>query len=221
MTVVLIVEDQRLFAEAIRDVLEKDGFIVPEIAGTGEEALRTAKECEPDLVLLDLRLPDDDGFSVGQAIMEACPDVKVVILTAMRDANMLQRSIRRGFHGYLTKDTPISQMLVSIKAVLQGQVVVPQKLAKVAAGHRTPEQQHAALLISQLSEREREVLGLLVVGSTSADIAVRLGISPNTVRTHMQNLLTKLQVHSRLEAAAFAVRHGVVDPVGPRGEPLV
>jgi DNA-binding NarL/FixJ family response regulator len=105
-------------------------------------------------------------------------------------------------------------------AILGGDVVIPQRLAASSLGARTAEEESARLLEGQLTPREREVLGLLVEGASSEQIAVRLTVSPNTVRTHIQNVLTKLQVRSRLEAAAFAVRWGIV-PVGPEHQPVV
>jgi two-component system, NarL family, nitrate/nitrite response regulator NarL len=107
----------------------------------------------------------------------------------------------------------------SIQAVLNGNVIMPKQLARAAAGDQSPEEQHAAMLVKQLTDRERQVLQLLAEGSSGVQIAARLAISPNTVRTHVQSILTKLQVHSRLEAAAFAVRHGLIRTPGDRRSP--
>lgn len=103
----------------------------------------------------------------------------------------------------------MAQFVDSIKAAMSGQLVVPHRLAARAAGARSSEERDASLLAEQLTKRERDVLRMLVEGARSEAIAKRMSISPNTVRTHVQNILTKLQVHSRLEAAAFAVRHGL------------
>ena len=213
---ILIVEDHKLFAEVIRSTLEGLGMRVIEVAHSGDQALSTATREQPDLVLLDLGLPDEDGLSVGKKIIDACPDSKVVAVTALSDSRAVTEAIRLGFAGYVTKDTPVTQFVSSVRAVLNGQVVMPAKLAKAAAGGRSKEEQEAALLATQLTDRERELLTLLVQGLNSKEIAVRLSISPNTVRTHVQSILTKLQVHSRLEAAAFAVRYGLVKTPGER-----
>ncbi len=207
----LIVDDHTLFAEAIRPTLEGLGLIVIGVASSGREAMQAVRDQRPDLVLVDLGLPDQSGLVVGRMILEERPGTKVLALTALEDPHAVKEAIRAGFHGYLTKDTSVSQFADAITAALGGQVVVPHRLAPRATGARTPEEQNAAFLAEQLTRREREVLALLVEGASGHAIAERLRISPNTVRTHIQSILTKLQVHSRLEAVTFAVRHGIVE----------
>jgi two-component system nitrate/nitrite response regulator NarL len=213
---ILIVEDHKLFAEVIRTTLEGLGMYVVDVVHTGGEGVARATKEQPDMVLLDLGLPDEDGLSVGKKIIDACPNAKVVAVPALPDSRAVTEAIRLGFQGYVTKDTPVTQFVSSVRAVLNGQVVMPAKLAKAATGGRSKEEQEAELLATQLTDRERELLLLLVQGLNSKEIAVRLSISPNTVRTHVQSILTKLQVHSRLEAAAFAVRYGLVKTPGER-----
>ena len=118
--------------------------------------------------------------------------------------------MRLGFIGYITKDVSLSQFITSIEAALNGQSVIPHRTARSVAGAVSPEEENAALRIRQLTARERDVLTLLVRGTNSGAIARELSVSINTVRSHVQNILAKLQVHSRLEAAAFAVRYGAV-----------
>lgn len=180
------------------------------VASTVEEALLAEKREQPDVILVDLGLPDGDGISLGRTIVAERPDAKVIALTALNDPKAVGDALRAGFAGYLTKDTPLTQFVAMIEAAVAGQVVIPQRLAAAAAGARTAEERHASLLAEQLSPRERQVLLLLAEGASSEDIASRLTVSPNTVRTHVQSILTKLQVHSRLEAATFAVRYGIV-----------
>lgn len=175
------------------------------IASTGKEAIERAWATEPDVVLLDMGLPDQGGLQVGMAILERLPDTKVIALTALQDPRFAQEAIKVGFTGYITKDADITQFVSTLRSVLAGNAVIPHRLATSRA--RT---EHDAA-IDQLTSRELEVLALLARGFTSAKIAAELGIAWNTVRTHIQSILTKLQIHSRLEAAAFAVRHGLVD----------
>jgi DNA-binding NarL/FixJ family response regulator len=209
---VLIVDDHKLFAEAIRSALSRDkGMEVVAVAGTAKEGLEAAKKGRPDVALVDLALPDENGIQLGRQILENCPGTIVLAVTGMSDPQLLREAMKAGLHGYLTKDTPMARFVESIEAAMNGHVVVPHKLAARAAGARTGEERDASLLAEQLTSRERDVLGLLVEGRRSDEIATKLSISPNTVRTHIQNILTKLQVHSRLEAAAFAVRHGMVN----------
>lgn len=207
---VVIVDDHVLFAEAIRPVLSSNGMDVLEVVTTAGGAMEAVTREGPDLVLMDLVLPDESGVEVGRRILERCPGTRVVAVTALSDARLLQEAIKAGFHGYVTKDTPVSRFVDSIRAAMSGDIVVPHRLAARAAGARSRNESDASLLAEQLTPRERDVLALLVEGAQSEDIAAVLSISPNTVRTHIQNILTKLQVHSRLEAAAFAVRCGLV-----------
>lgn len=210
---VLIVEDQTLFAEAVRVALgNQDGVDVVGIAGTAEEAFELLPLTHPDLVLLDLGLPDRSGLAVGREMLAKHPEMKVLALTALRDGGAAREALRAGFSGYLTKDTDVGRLVRAIEAAVSGEVTISRQVSRQAAGGRGRD--GIALMVAQLTERERDVLGLLAEGADSQTIADRCHISKNTVRTHVQSILAKLNVHSRLEAAAFAVRHGVV----PTGE---
>ena len=210
---VLIVDDHQLFAEAVQITLEDFGMDVEGIATTAEEGLRAARALLPDVILLDIGLPDRSGLAVGQILIDELPDTKVVGVTALDDARTVEEARRIGFSGYLTKDTPIAQFARSLQAAIDGTVVISRP-------RRTPQDdddEEAVLLARQLTPRELEVLGLLVEGMSSKDIAGTLSISTNTVRTHIENILTKLQVRSRLEAVAFAVRHRIISVDRRRG----
>jgi two-component system, NarL family, nitrate/nitrite response regulator NarL len=197
-----------LFAEAIRSALEDAGMDAVGVVTSGRAALAHLEDDRPDVVLLDVGLPDRSGLAVGREILESWPEAKLMVLTALDDPKAVEEAMRAGFRGYLTKDTPVSRFVSSIEAIVAGQVVFPHRFARTA--QRAGSGDSVWLLISQLTPREREVLGLLVEGADGRTIATRLGISRNTVRTHVQSILTKLQVHSRLEAATLAVRHRVV-----------
>lgn len=215
MTRVLIVDDHLLFGDAIKPTLAAAGLEVIAVARTGAEGLEEARRHRPELVLVDLGLPDRDGMDVATQILLECADTKVVVVTALDDARFVAEALRRGLHGYLTKDTPLSRFLSGVRAAIDGQVVVPKGLAAAAViGGRRRDM--VSVLADQLTSREREVLGLLVEGMDGRAIANQLTISTNTVRTHIQSILTKLQVHSRLEAATFAVRNRLVDRPGER-----
>jgi two-component system nitrate/nitrite response regulator NarL len=207
---VLIVDDQRLFADVICSALESRGVQVVGVAGDAKQALDMWRATRPDVVLVDVGLPDESGVEVGKRILAEHSGTKVLIVTALNDARVVGDALRAGFAGYLTKDTPLSRFLEQIEAALRGEVVVPHRISAGANSHRTPEQRHASFLAEQLSVRELDVLRLLAEGAQTGDMARRLEISTNTVRTHVQSILTKLQVHSRLEAATFAVRFGIV-----------
>ncbi len=183
------------------------------VAPTAEDAFVAVERDRPDLILMDLGLPDQSGLAAGKAILERFPDAKILALTARNDHWAVEEALQIGFHGYVTKNTAVEEFVQAVRTVSAGQVVLPRRLS---SGNGRSEDENAALMAEQLTPREREVLTLLVQGASGDAIARPLGISPNTVRTHVQSILTKLQVHSRLEAAAFAVRHHLVsDPVGP------
>lgn len=208
---VLMVDDERLFADVIATILDAAGMQVVAVATTAAEGLKAARRHRPELALLDLHLPDGSGLELGRQILDEMPDTKVLALTAVRESKAVGETLRSGFHGYVTKDTPLTNFVPLINAAMNGQVVIPHRVAAAAAGARSKDERHAAMLAEQLSPREREVLAQLVEGATSPEMADRFGVSPNTIRTHVQSILTKLQVHSRLEAATYAVRYGLID----------
>jgi DNA-binding NarL/FixJ family response regulator len=211
---VLLVDDHILFAEAIRLAMESRGMEVVDVVQTAQQALPAVRRLRPDLVLLDIGLPDGSGLDVGEAILEEVRDAKVLALSGLDDPNMVREALRVGFHGYIMKNTSVARLMQAIDAALGGEVVVTQALATRVAGARSAEEQAVELFAGQLTRREREVLALLVDGASGRSIARTLHISPNTVRTHVQSILTKLQVRSRLEAVSFAVRHRIVDGPG-------
>lgn len=203
----LLIDDHRLFIDVIRSQLGRIGFDEIEVATSGGDALSREGQA-PDLVLVDLGLPDQSGLVVGRELAERYPAAKVVALTALDDPMVVEEAARSGFHGYVLKDVPISWFCESIEAILAGASVFPQRLLR--AKPRSTDR-GAKLFTDQLTRREIQVLALLVEGATGQEVSRRLSISTNTVRTHVQSILSKLQVHSRLEAVAFAVRNGVVD----------
>ena len=211
----LIVDDHLLFAQAIRSTLEHNGIDVVAIATDGAEAMRAVRDHRPDLAIIDIGLPDQSGLALGKQILDDTGATKVVAVTALDDARVAKEAVRLGFSGYIMKETPVPRFVAAVLAAMDGQVVVPHRIAARVAGARSRREREAGILGDQLTPREYDVLELLVEGVGSETVAARLGISPNTVRTHIQSILTKLQVHSRLEAAAFAVRHGLVDSPRP------
>jgi len=204
----IIVDDHRLFMDVIKALLERMGFDTIILARSADEALALHGE-QPDLVLVDVGLPDQSGLVLGRALIEAFPGAKVLILTALDDPRAVEEAVRSGFHGYLLKDQPVTLFSQSIQSALDGELVFPRRF--VSSGEGRTSGGDSRMFVDQLTAREREVLGLLVEGASGQAVARRLGISSNTVRTHVQSILAKLQVHSRLEAVAFAVRHGVID----------
>lgn len=208
-TRVLIVDDHVLFAEGLEAALQERGLEVVGIATRGREAVTLAGREQPDFVLIDVDLPDMDGVTVGRRILADHPEIKLMAVTGLHDAGLVREAIRAGFQGFVMKESSISELMASMTAVARTHAVIPHEAAKTLAGMRS-KQQDADLLSRHLTEREREVLSLLVAGASSKQLAERLHLSPNTIRTHIQNICFKLQVHSRLEAVAFAVRYAIV-----------
>lgn len=195
----LIASVQRLFAEALGAALDEHGFTVVGIAMTPLDVVSTAKRTNPDLVVVDLEPTGEGGLGGWQQILQAVPGAKVVAVTANDGSPMDRRVARAGFHGVIHKDVGLAQLTRSLRAVAQGETMEPDD--QLALNPRQP--------IHRLTPRERDVLLLLVEGATTTNIAQRLGVSENTVRSHVQNLMSKMQVHSRLAAVSVATRSGM------------
>lgn len=207
---VLVVDHHRLFAEAVRSLLEREGFEQVAVAPSLEEALLAAESLDPDLVLVDVGALGKDRIGSLRRILAACPRARVVSMGASTERPGRPRNGRGGFAAHLVKDVPARRFVGAIR-----EIITRGRLPAVSeAAH--PERSSAirpddpAFLLRQLTAREREVLGLLAEGENSRGIAERLSISRLTARGHVQNVLTRLQVHSRLEAATFAARHRIV-----------
>jgi two-component system, NarL family, nitrate/nitrite response regulator NarL len=207
----LIVDHHKLFADLIRPLFEEQGIRVIGLARDGKRALVMVRDERPDLVLLNLGLPDEYGISVGRRIHAEFPRTKLIAITSFADYSAVRESVDAGFHACVNKDTPLSQFVTTIQSVLDGTTAAEgrPKPHKAVAGTSRNGGNGSRIPVELLTQREYEVLTLLAEGSSSREMADRLVLSPNTVRTHVQSVLTKLQVHSRIEAAAIAVRHGL------------
>ena len=200
--------------DAVRPTLLGLGAEDIVVAYTGSDGVAAAKRSELDVALVDIGLPDRSGLSVGREIMDLDSRTLVVALTAVKDALIARHALKLGFAAYLPKDISLDIFAQGMRNVLRG-----GRIDLSSAGpstNRRPSRTEPWREGSDLTGRELEVLSLLVEGCTGPTIATRLGISRNTVRTHIQSILTKVQVHSRLQAVAFAVEEGLVD-VSSRG----
>lgn len=200
--------------DAVRPTLLGLGADDIVVAYTGSDGVAAAKRSEVDVALVDIGLPDRSGLSVGREIMDLDSRTLVVALTAVKDALIARHALKLGFAAYLPKDISLDIFAQGMRNVLRG-----RRIDLSSAGpstSRRPSRTEPWREGSDLTGRELEVLSLLVEGCTGPTIATRLGISRNTVRTHIQSILTKVQVHSRLQAVAFAVEEGLVD-VSSRG----
>jgi DNA-binding NarL/FixJ family response regulator len=222
---VVLADGHALFREAITSVLDAHaGISVVADAGDGPDAIAKALQLRPDCVFVDVELPGIDGIEVTQRIKDRLPECAVIVLAPSEDDVPLVAAIEAGASGFLTKDCPLTDLITATHAVLEGEMVVPPRLlAPLLSGlmrHRR-EQDEAMRRLARLTRREREVLALLAQGAGNERIAEDLVISPQTARTHVQNLITKLGVHSRLEAAMFAARSDILrDPDAGELEPI-
>ena len=219
---ILLADEQALFREAVRVVIESEGDLeVVAEARDGLQAIAEAERTAPDVALLAANLPHCDGLRAGSMIRQRFPDCQVVILSSKEEPGVLERALEVGARGYLTKASPLTELLEVTRAVHRGETQVPPKMLGDLLGRlmwRRHEQDEVLQRIARLTRRERDVLGLLAGGARTEAIAETLVISPQTARTHVQNILGKLGVHSRLEAAALVNQAGML--AGLTGEPL-
>ncbi len=210
----LLADEQSLFRETVRVVLEaQPDFAVVGEAADGAEAVAETVRTRPDVVLLDARLPLLDGVETARTIKEKLPSCRILVLTSEEDQEDLLDALEAGADGYLSKESPIAELIAATRSVHQGETLIPPRmlgglLAQLIRRQR--EENDALQRLARLTRREREVLKLLAEGADNEGIARALVISRQTARTHVQNILTKLGVHSRLEAAAF-VQYGLFD----------
>jgi DNA-binding NarL/FixJ family response regulator len=221
---ILLADGHSLFREALSTALagEPDLMVVGE-ARDGLEAVSEATRTSPQVAVLDADLPNGDGVRAARLIRDRIPDCRIVILAADEDPELLTAAIEAGASGYLTKASPLTELVDAIRSVHRGDTLVPARMLGSLLERlveRRREHDEAVRRLSRLTSREREVLGLLAQGGDNDSIAQTLVISPQTARTHIQNVLVKLGVHSRLEAAALAIQNGLLGEMavsGPAG----
>jgi len=213
----LICDDHKTLTDALATMVGLDDglTLVAEPVHTPDEAIVLAREQLPDVVLMDIVFKGGgmSGIEATRRIKDASPSTKVVVMTAHDEDRLLVEAVEAGASGFLSKDQAADEVLAAVKAAADGEVLIdPETLTRLLAQvSREREAQAGAMrLLGDLTEREREILGLLAQGERNEDIAKQLYISPQTVQTHVRNILGKLRVHSKLEAVAFAVKHGAI-----------
>jgi DNA-binding NarL/FixJ family response regulator len=207
---VLIVEDQTMFAEAIVRLIEEESDLtsVGSVASMSEAIATTQRE-EPDVVLMDYALGDGDGVAAARQIKKSRPETKVIMLTGFAEPSVLVAAIEAGCSGFITKNQAADEVVSGVRRAHDGEAVIDPAmlsglLPRLHRGAGSPR--------SQLTPREMEVLRLLSRGLANRDIADRMVLSVNTIRCHVQNLMMKLDAHSKLEAVSKAVRQGIIPP---------
>jgi DNA-binding NarL/FixJ family response regulator len=212
---ILLVDDQPLFREGLRTLLSvHPDFEVVGEAGNGEEAIRLVRSLLPSVVLMDLQMPVLDGVAATRSLHEEQPDCRVIVLTTFDDDEMVFDGLRAGAVGYLLKDAPSEKLAEAIRVAARGETFLqPSVAAKVVAEFarltRKPVRT-ANSVIEQLSERELEILRLITEGASNREIARTLFLAEGTVKNHVTNILGKLEVRDRTQAALKAKENGLI-----------
>jgi DNA-binding NarL/FixJ family response regulator len=211
---VLIADDHRSFGEALAVALSKEEDLeVLDVTVDGATAAEAAESQRPDVALIDLQMPDVDGLETSRRIRSASTETAVIILTGSEDELAIGRAIQAGAHGYLRKTVAIRELAEAVRRAHKGEPLNPQDEIEFALrrlGRLRDRDDDVAKRFDRLTPRELQILQLLADGRPPDEIAAELGVSRNTLRTHIQNVLMKLGVHSKLDAIVAAIRHGRV-----------
>jgi len=216
---IVIADDHALFRDSLRSLLAARDLEVVGEARNGKEAIDLAWQLKPDVLLMDLMMPEMDGLEATKRLAAELPDVKVIVLTASDDEANLFEAIKAGAKGYLLKDLEADRFFSLLEGVAQGEPALTPSLARklldeFARPKPTPRDEYDP---DALTEREQEVLELMVDGITSnRRLASELGVSENTVKFHVRNILDKLHLHNRAQVVAYALKHRLVEPT-PEG----
>jgi len=210
---VLIVDDHQLFRTGLAELLGQEGLKVVGAVADGASAVDLVVECAPDVVLMDLEMPGLSGVEATRRIAEIAPRTRVVVLTVSAEEQSVVDAIAAGACGYLLKGTSLESLVAGIKAAVSGESLISASVAAKlferlrAEDRRTVAERDA---FTELSEREIDILKLIAGGKRNAEIGRELFISPHTVRNHISNILAKLHIGNRIEAAAYAIRNRMV-----------
>lgn len=210
----VIVDDHNLFRQGLVGLMQarQDAVSVVGEGTNGREAIQLAAKLQPDVILMDIRMPDMDGLEATEHIRRAFPHIAIVILTASEADVDLRRAIQLGVAGYLSKDLDVTELFELLRGIEIGEPAITRAMAvrlMKCMAERAPAHENDCLL-PDLSEREIDVLRWVVRGHSNPQIAAQLCISVNTVKVHLRNILEKLQVKNRAQAAAHAVEQGLV-----------
>lgn len=207
---ILIVDDHPVVREGIGSMLKRESdFKIVGEAANGQEAIDKARELEPDVILMDLRMPEVDGVEAITRIKASMPDIKFIILTTYSDDEYIFRGIAAGARAYLLKDAPRDELFKAIRAVSRGESLIQPVVASRVLD-KLAELSRKAPAGETLSDREVEVLRLMAKGVSNKDIADQLSITQSTVKTHITSIFQKLDVTTRTEAVTTALKKGII-----------
>lgn len=208
---VIMIDDHALFRVGLQGLLEQRNIEVIAAIADGDEGIRLAQEEKPDVILLDLRMPDNSGLDILSKIRKNNIDIPVTILTTSNEEQDLREALKRGAQGYLLKDMEPDELVGALRDIVKGKNVVAQNMTDVLTrmAQGKPTESKADSVFADLTPRETEILSLLAEGQSNKVIARNLGISDGTVKLHVKAILRKLKIHSRVEAAVIAVEKGL------------
>ncbi|MGB0937919.1 MAG: UvrY/SirA/GacA family response regulator transcription factor [Colwellia sp.] len=205
---ILLVDDHDLVRTGIRKILdEENGFKVIAEVATGEEAIKYCKQTEPDIILMDIDMPGIGGLEATKKICKMCPDTKVVMLTAQSDEVYPAKVMKLGAAGFLTKVTPVKDMVNAIRAVHCGQIYLSPEISEKLANEKSPSDDP----FSELSERELQIMFLITRGEKATDISDSLNLSSKTVNSYRYRMFEKLNVNNDVELTHLALQHGIIE----------
>ena len=208
----LIVDDHPVTREGLRTALElsDDAVVVVGEAASGEEAVAQAQALSPDVVFMDVRMPGMDGIEATRRILQASPDTKVILITIDESRGAISDAIQAGVSGYLLKDASPDALVDAARNAIEGNAVIHPQLTKTFIEEARAATAGEDPKPPPLSKREREILQRVANGATTRQVATDLGISPHTVKTHLERIFEKLEANDRAQAVAIAIRTGLV-----------
>jgi DNA-binding NarL/FixJ family response regulator len=207
---IMIVDDHPVTREGLHAALDvEDGVEVVGEAGSGEQAIENAGDLKPDVVFMDVRMPGMGGIEAARAIRQASPDTKVILVTVDESRASISEAIQAGVSGYLLKDTSADELVNAARLAVEGKAVIHPQLTRAFIEEvQTAGKKGDA---AALSRREKEILQKVAYGATTKEVAHDLGISPHTVKTHLERIFEKLGANDRAQAVAIAIRTGLVE----------
>jgi DNA-binding NarL/FixJ family response regulator len=221
----MLVDDHDIVRTGLKSYLENQpGLLVVAEAGSGDEAIRLAKDTQPDVIVMDISMPEMDGLDATRRLKTVLPESKVLALTVHQDKQYFFEMLAAGAAGYITKQAAAEDLVAAVRAVAEGHVYLQPVLARWLLedyqrllvnsppdGYQSAVDQQEQAQLGTLSERERQVLELVAQGLTNNDIGEHLGISPKTVARHRERIMNKINLHSCTELVKFAIRTGLID----------